>query len=903
MTDIPTFGYEYQVGGSLPVDAPTYVRRQADTDLYQALRAGQFCYVLNCRQMGKSSLRVQVMQRLQQQGVVCAAIDLTAIGTADVTAEQWYVGMINRIVRPLRLHRQFDLNQWWAERGLLSYVQRFSLFIEEVLLELIPENIAIFIDEIDSVLSLSFSLDDFFALIRECYNRRADHPAYRRLTFTLLGVTTPADLMRDRQRTPFNIGQPIDLTGFTLTEAQTLAAGLEAKSSQPQTLLRAVLDWTGGQPFLTQKLCRLILAADSAPEPGQETAWVAEVVQQGIIHNWESQDIPQHLRTIRDRLIYGGEKTGRLLGLYQAILQRGEVPGDDSPEQVDLRLTGLVVNRDGRLRVYNQIYQRVFNRDWLERSLSELRPYGGAIAAWLASNQQDSLQLLRGQELARARAWARDKGLSDDDRRFLDASQELEMETQLAIERQANQILTQARQQAETELAEASQRLLTVQQQAETELAEASQRLLTVQQQAETELAEASQRLLTVQQQAETELAEASQRLVTVQEQVEQSRAEAALVKRRANRRNRVSFVGAAMALTIAAIAVPRAIVAKNAVAEANRVRSQALQENQRLNADNSNLNATLQGTQDRVKKAEDREKAAIAKEKDAITKQQAAENQSQKAQQQVQRAQQQLQQVNQLKTQAEQQTATVQAALQRAITEEKRVQGDLRTAQQTTRIAQQATTLARQATQLEQQGSNALRLFETNPVAGLLMALQAGQGLQTQVKQLTDQAKTQGRPLINHHLPLTDYPAVSPITALGQILRDIQGRPVPTRQGWVRSVSWSGDGQTLATGGSDGTVKLWRPDGTPLHTLEAQQGSVLSVSWSGDGQTLATGGDDGTVKLWRPDGTPLHTLEAQQGSVLSVSWSGDGQTLATGGSDGTVKLWRPDGTPLHTLE
>jgi hypothetical protein len=297
------------------------------------------------------------------------------------------------------------------------------------------------------VLSLSFSLDDFFALIRECYNRRADHPSYRRLTFTLLGVTTPADLMRDRQRTPFNIGQPIDLTGFTLTEAQPLAAGLEAKSSQPQTLLRAVLDWTGGQPFLTQKLCRLILAADSAPEPGQETAWVAEVVQQGIIHNWESQDIPQHLRTIRDRLIYGGEKTGRLLGLYQAILQRGEVPGDDSPEQVDLRLTGLVVNRDGRLRVYNQIYQRVFNRDWLERSLSELRPYGGAIAAWLASNQQDSLQLLRGQELARARAWARDKGLSDDDRRFLDASQELEMETQLAVERDANQILTQARQQ------------------------------------------------------------------------------------------------------------------------------------------------------------------------------------------------------------------------------------------------------------------------------------------------------------------------------------------------------------------------------------------------------------------------------------------------------------------------
>lgn len=358
---MPSF---YVTGGTVRRDAECYVVRGADQELFENLMQGKYCYVLTSRQMGKSSLMVRTAARLRQADVSVSVLDLTSVGH-NLNAEQWYGGLLLQMGQ--RLELEDELMEYWDGHTRIGPLHRWIQAIQDCVLPRYSNRIIIFIDEIDAVRSLPFSTDEFFAGIRELYNRRSEAPEFERLSFCLLGVALPSDLIRNPHTTPFNIGQRIELPDFTETEASRLATGLGREEPLRSELLSRILYWTGGHPYLTQRLCQAVANDGRVTSPQGIDRICTE-----LFLTKQARERDDNLLFVRERVLRSDLDIASLLSIYEQVRRRKFVADDETdPLASVLRLSGIVRGKEGRLQVRNRIYERAFDGAWVAQNMPD----------------------------------------------------------------------------------------------------------------------------------------------------------------------------------------------------------------------------------------------------------------------------------------------------------------------------------------------------------------------------------------------------------------------------------------------------------------------------------------------------------------------------------------------------
>lgn len=442
-----------------------YVVRHADDELFERLSRREPCYVLAPRQIGKSSLRIRTQQRLRAGGVLCVSVDLTSVGSG-ASADEWYFSIAATIHEELELPG--DLEDFWRRHRRMSPVRRFRQFLHDLVLGDVdgaptprpgapPEEheggppVVIFLDEIDVTLALPFSRDDFFGLIRSAREARAESPRWGRLTFCLIGVAAPLDLVADPERTPFNNSFEVRLDDFSRAEARTFLPGLARSGKDPEALLDAVLSWTAGHPALTQRVCYHLARQRSDAHAKAERERVDDLIHELFLSGGRIND---PILLDAERRFAGDRPDARIpvmLHLYRRLLDGEDVPADgNNPRQFGLRIAGLAAERveDGRalLRTRSRIFAGVFNHAWVEEKLAR-RFLTEPLQIWKDSGKKDD-HVLRGDSLRIALAWARGRDdVTPEEHEFLQAS--LEVESREQADRQQGEVERARRERAE----------------------------------------------------------------------------------------------------------------------------------------------------------------------------------------------------------------------------------------------------------------------------------------------------------------------------------------------------------------------------------------------------------------------------------------------------------------------
>lgn len=378
------FSQAVQCAGHLPVGSTLYVKRDADTKIYQSIikyyessYGKQIFYVLAPRQTGKSSLMYYTIGKLSQFDLTCIEINIQGWGLADTEAK-FYNTLARKICQNIELEKNIDyLKDWeifWESNKSKSYpvAVLFTDYFENFFIKNRNFKLIIFLDEIQDIISWGIQ-ESFFGFIQSI----TSNSKLKNLIIVLLGVISSNDLIPSNS-TCFNRAENIELINFTYDQCKCLLPGLRNSSQAPEMVLREILYWTGGQPFLTLLVCDLVaknLKIDKEVEIKKE---IKKIVQESIIKTSLSQDKQIHFSSIKESFTKNSINKQKLISsikIYKKIFTNNtKVFFDATIESiVHLTISGLVAKSEDCLIIANPIYKKVFNLKWIEQTLDFLK--------------------------------------------------------------------------------------------------------------------------------------------------------------------------------------------------------------------------------------------------------------------------------------------------------------------------------------------------------------------------------------------------------------------------------------------------------------------------------------------------------------------------------------------------
>jgi WD40 repeat protein/subtilisin-like proprotein convertase family protein len=350
----------FVVGGTVQPERPCYVDRAADRRLEDALRAKRLCCVLGPLGLGKTSLLYRVARTLRSAGTLVAIVDLKRIAEQRGEAPDGALRLVaERVAAELEL--RVDVRAWWAASGPVED-GRLVEFFWQVVLTNTTAPVVVLIDDVDATLPCAA---EFVDAVRACYARRRREPDFGRLAFALAGSVSPRDLTRANAAFEAAEAEIIEPEDFTADQSYRLAVAFGGEQELAQALMDRIRAWTGGHPYLTQRVAR------GVARKGGRLEDVERVVREQLLA-WDAADRDPVLAQLRARLVEPTRPARRAAKLLRKLAAGGKAAEPDEAAVAErLWLSGAVhVDAQRQLRVRNRIVKELVAAGWLKTKSS-----------------------------------------------------------------------------------------------------------------------------------------------------------------------------------------------------------------------------------------------------------------------------------------------------------------------------------------------------------------------------------------------------------------------------------------------------------------------------------------------------------------------------------------------------